>query len=263
MMMFVLKLDLLEEWIAEASRSGQGSERGDGDGGHGRDPQPGDDLRRGQWQLDPPQELLGGHPHPAPRVLRVGGHVGKAREGVAVDDLKGVGGERDDGRREPEPGHREKQEEERDARHGVEHARDAEDRRSKRAVSMREQSRAPSRSRTRRRPRSRRSPGGGRTGSRSGRSCRRPSRSRRGRCRPRTPTGCGGGRSSTAARARTCRPRPRATGSMWRRARVIRRPPARPRSAPPSAPHREVRNSETISTERTPAIRPSASTTGA
>ena len=38
---------------------------------------------------------------------------------------------------------------------------------------------------------------------RSGRSCRRPSRSRRSRCRPRTPTGSGGGRSSTAARGRS------------------------------------------------------------
>ena len=70
MMMLVVKwMPSPRIWVAEATAAGEHRQRRDRDRADRGDPQAGDDLRRRQRQLDPPEDLALGQAHAAGRVF--------------------------------------------------------------------------------------------------------------------------------------------------------------------------------------------------
>ncbi len=124
---------------AEPARGDEHRQGRDRHRAHGCDPQPGDDLRRRQGQLHPPEHLALAHPHPASRLLDRIGDVGEPRHRVAVEDLQRVGAERDDRGVAPQAGDRQQQEEEGEAGDRVEDPGRGEQRRLQPAPPVREQ----------------------------------------------------------------------------------------------------------------------------
>ena len=144
MMMFVGKLRSPPRKIGSprpppSGEDRQGRDRHRADGG---DPEPGDDLRGRQRHLDLPEHLPLGQAHSAGGVLGRLGHVREPGDRVAVDDLQGVGAERDDRGVDPAPGERQQQEEEGDAGDRVEDPGRRQQRRLQPVAAMGESARA-------------------------------------------------------------------------------------------------------------------------
>ena len=135
-------------WIASRARPpsppapANTARRGDRDRGDGRDPHPGDDLRDRERQLDPPEQLALGHPHAPPGVLARGRDVGEPGDDVAVDDLQRVEDEGDDRGDVAASGDRQQEQEQGDARDRVDHPGDAGEGRDQPAAAVRDQRQA-------------------------------------------------------------------------------------------------------------------------
>ena len=110
----------MEDLRAEPAAAGKRRQGRDRDRADRCDPQAGDDLRRRERQLDPPEDLALGLSHSARRILDRRRDVGEADEGVAVDDLEVEGGQGDHRGVDAAAGEGQQQEEEGDAGDRVE-----------------------------------------------------------------------------------------------------------------------------------------------
>src|SRR5829696_4521494 len=137
-----LEGDLLVERAAEGVDVREHHQGGDRHRRDGRDPQAGDDLRQRQGQLDPPEELTVGHPHPSARVLALRRDVAEARQDVPEEDLERVDRQDQDRGRPAQAGDRQQQEDECQRWDRVEDARCPGEGRDQPAAPMRDQSEA-------------------------------------------------------------------------------------------------------------------------
>src|SRR5215212_1335245 len=107
---------------------------------HGGDADACHDYGQRQRQLDPKEDLAVRQAHAAGRVYRLGRHRVQAGDGIANKDQERIGHEGDDHGRRPDghPWYGDEDCEEREARYGVQGARDGGDRRVGLAVACRE-----------------------------------------------------------------------------------------------------------------------------
>src|SRR5215212_8216890 len=134
-----LPVDAVEDKDSEASTVDVSADGGDTYDRHGSDADACHDNRQSQRQLDPEEDLTVRQAHAAGGVYGLRRHGVDARHGVADQDQERVGHECDDHGRRPDSHSRYGDEdgEEREARYGVEDARDEGDRRINLAVAGR------------------------------------------------------------------------------------------------------------------------------